>query len=298
MDSESGTQQRASLTRLEIRVPRVPDVILSGGEAGPRAAPTSTSSLCCKEHSSREQRKRPALLASSRWLCQHLRTFQNVPLFLADRGQAVRAHSAAQETNLQPKVGTSQSSSPLPQKVPATLPVLFLMFWDRWPQMAPPGGCREAAGQTLGKRLQHAHSANKEEAEEGSRRPQGASTPYTVLPGPGGVPTDPGDTSKGNDASEVLSPFMSSWLMGALAQASPVCRHLSDWWSSHPKHSCSLAPETSIAHAHLETGRQRPHKPREGLCLWPPGFRHCILGDKGHFIGAWPPTADWWGSGG
>ena len=35
---------------------------------------------------------------------------------------------AAQETNLQPKVGTSQRSSPLPQKVPATLPVLFLMF--------------------------------------------------------------------------------------------------------------------------------------------------------------------------
>ena len=58
----------------------------------------------------------------------------------------------------------------------------------------------------------------------------------------------------------------------------------------HPAPSCSLAPETSIAHAHLETGRQRPHKPRRGVCLWPPGFRHCFLGDKGHFNGAWPPT--------
>lgn len=57
----------------------------------------------------------------------------------------------------------------------------------------------------------------------------------------------------------------------------------------HPASSRSLARKTSNAHAHLETGRQRPHKPRRGLCLWPPGLRHCILGDKQHFSGAWPP---------
>lgn len=57
----------------------------------------------------------------------------------------------------------------------------------------------------------------------------------------------------------------------------------------HPASSHSLARKTSNAHAHLETGRQRPYKPRRGLCLWPPGLRHCILGDKWHFSGAWPP---------
>lgn len=156
--------------------------------------------------------------------------------------------------------------------------------------MAPPGGAGEAAGRTLGKRLAHPLS-NKEEAEEGSRRPQGASTPYTMLPGPGGVPTD----LEGHLQSAMMPP-QSSATRRQLADGSTYSRPLLSAGTSgtgghpHPAPSCSLAPETSIAHAHLETGRQRPHKPRRGLCLWPPGFRHSILGDKGHFNGAWPPT--------
>lgn len=198
------------------------------------------------------------------------------------------APSVAQEANLQPKVGTSQPSSPRPREVPATLPVLFLMFWDRWPQMAPPGDAGESAGRTLGKRL--ARPLNKEEAEEGGRCPQGASTPYAMLPGPGGAPTDLDEHLQ----SAVMPPqplaTRRQLADGSHSRALPSAGWPVTNGHPHPASSHSLAPKTTNAHAHLETGRQRPHKPRRGLCLWHPGVRHCILGDKWHFNGAWPST--------
>lgn len=94
----------------------------------------------------------------------------------------------------------------------------------------------------LGKRLARP-LGNEEEAEEGSRCPQGASTPYSVLPGPGEAPTDP----EGHLQSAVVPPQSLATRRqladgSHLLQASPVCGHLSDWWPSPP--STQLQPGT------------------------------------------------------
>ena len=75
--------------------------------------------------------------------------------------------------------------------------------------MAPPGGAGEAAGRTLGKRL--ARPLGNEEAEEGSRCPQGASTPYSVLPGPGEALTDLEGTASGQASPPARSARVAEW---------------------------------------------------------------------------------------
>lgn len=64
MDSESGTRQRASLTRLEIRVPRAPDVILvcRGGRAQGRTHERQL--LVLQKNTPLENKEKASTLAS------------------------------------------------------------------------------------------------------------------------------------------------------------------------------------------------------------------------------------------